>query len=189
MHIDVEFLKKLRKRDEETYQDIIDKYSRLLWMVCSQILSPSEQDIEECVSDVFIDLWNKPKKFDPRRGTLKTYLVIKARSQALNIRKKRTREAFLNIEDYHETVEDYMDQTFDNVFNKDGYDLLYQAIAQLKYPTDEIIIRRYFYNEKPKIIAEKLSISVKEVENRLYRGKKTLLDLLSDYKEEFFNEL
>lgn len=189
MYSEEEFLVKLRKRDEDTYHHIINQYSRLLWAVAAEILFPNEQNIEECVSDVFIALWNKPKKFDPARGTLKTYLIIMTRSRALNIMKKYTRDTFLNIDDYTDISEDSMDRAIDHMCKQDGYQLLYQAIDKLQYPTNEIIIRRYFYNEKPKKIAEKLLLTNKEVENRLYRGKRKLAGILLEYKEEFFNEL
>ena len=59
---------------EYQLEKIINKYSRLLWSVAAKILDGlgNEQDAEECVADVFIELWKEPEKFDVNRGTLKS---------------------------------------------------------------------------------------------------------------------
>ena len=38
----------------------------------------------------------------------------------------------------------------------------------------DILIRRYFYEQKPKEIARALDLSVKQVDNYLYRSKQKL---------------
>jgi RNA polymerase sigma-70 factor (ECF subfamily) len=39
---------------------------------------------EDAVQDVFLQLWREPRKFDPRRGTLRNYIALMARSRALD---------------------------------------------------------------------------------------------------------
>lgn len=46
-----------------------------------------EEDIEECVQDVFLDAWNNIEKFNPERGAFKTWLLILCKYKALNMRK------------------------------------------------------------------------------------------------------
>ena len=49
---------------------------------------------EDVVQDVFMQLWRKPDGFDPRRGSLSSYLTMMARSRALDRWRTRTaREA------------------------------------------------------------------------------------------------
>ncbi|RAY97442.1 hypothetical protein DK853_54735, partial [Klebsiella oxytoca] len=68
--------------DETVINEVINKYSKLLWSVSGAILSSigSAQDIEECVADTFIYLWDHPDKYNPERGKLKTWLSIIART-------------------------------------------------------------------------------------------------------------
>ena len=49
---------------ERELEKIINKYSRLLWSVSSKILNGigDEQDVEECIADVFIDLWQETSR-------------------------------------------------------------------------------------------------------------------------------
>jgi len=76
----------IRNRDERAIDYAINKYSKLLWKVASAALAvyASAEEIEECVADVFIYLWQNPEKFDPSRGSLKSWLCILARSRALD---------------------------------------------------------------------------------------------------------
>ncbi len=55
---------------------------------------------------------------------------------------------------------------------------LIAAINTLGEPDREIILRRYYYQQKPKDIGFALDIPVRQVENRLYRAKLKLRDTI-----------
>lgn len=44
----------------------------------------SVQDVEECVADVFIYLWQYPEKYDPDREKLSSWLSVVARSKVVD---------------------------------------------------------------------------------------------------------
>jgi RNA polymerase sigma-70 factor (ECF subfamily) len=46
---------------------------------------------EDVVQDVLVDLWRRPEAFDQSRGSLRTYVLMRARSRALD--RWRTRSA------------------------------------------------------------------------------------------------
>lgn len=177
-----ELIEKLRRRDQRAYEAIIDEYARLLWVVAGRYLPKSAgffaEDVEECVSDAFFQLWQYPERFDAGKGSLKTYLCTLARNRAVSAFRKQTRNSTVSLEDCYEQLaaaqpEDPID-----------YQALYEAIACLSEPTREILIRRYFYEQKPAAIAEAMGRAKKDVENRLYRAKRTLSVSLSDDRED-----
>ena len=59
---------------------------------------------------------------------------------------------------------------------------LLEAMKSLAEPDREILVRRYYYNQKPKEIAVALSLPKKHVENRIYRAKQKLREMIA--KEE-----
>lgn len=169
---------KLLNREEEIYQEIIQSYSKLLWVVASTVITSKTQnavmDIEEVVSDTFIRLWQNPEKFKPKRGSLKNYLAVMTRSLALNKVKKNQRNRLsLFGEEAMEDIGISMSETQE-------WQSLYDAIATLKEPTKEIFIRRFFYNEKPSMIQQQMNLPAKQIDNLLYRGKKQLKKQLGD---------
>ena len=76
----------IKSGDETAIHEVILKYSKLLWSIVNSILChvASDQDVEECVADVFVHLWQNPDKFDPHRGRLKSWLSMVARSRAID---------------------------------------------------------------------------------------------------------
>ena len=177
-------IQKIIDGDEESFCYMIDQYSKLLWVIVGGILNNigTAQDIEECISDVFITVWQKPKNFKRQKGTLKNFLAVIAKSKALDRYRILSKKKIIEID---EVIRASDDDLLDYVIDKDMYAALYDAINLLTEPNKEIIIRRYFFEEKPAHIAEKTCIPVKEVENRLYQSKLKLKTILTG--KEIFN--
>lgn len=169
----------IRKREADAINEVIKKYSKLLWSVSGAILNNigATQDVEECVADTFIYLWEHPDKYDPGRGRLKTWLSIVARTQAVN----RCREiAKRNTVPLEET--DFINHIgiVDDILKEETRRTLLAAINALGEPDREILIRHYYYEQKPKEIALALDMSVKQIDNRLYQTKLKLREVLSN---------
>ena len=175
---DEKIITAIKKRNEATINEIITKYSKLLWSVAEAVLSHvgSVQDVEECVADTFIYLWEHPEKFDHQRGKLKTWLSIVARTQAVNRYREITKRNTLPLEDT-----DFVDQldVADSVLEVETRQALLAAVNALGEPDREILIRRYYYDQKPKEIALALDMSVKQIDNRLYQTKRRLREMLT----------
>jgi RNA polymerase sigma-70 factor (ECF subfamily) len=168
----------LLSKDEKTLELLIEKYHKLLWLIAESTLRGMGQseDVEECVSDVYIRLWRKPEAFDPDRGTIKTYLSVMTKSMALN--------RYKIIARYHETKNDITEDAYDEDVSEilcleERSGELLEAIRGLKEPDSEIFIRRYIFGEKAATVASRLGMDTKDIENRLYRGKKKLRSVLS----------
>ncbi|MDR0325655.1 MAG: sigma-70 family RNA polymerase sigma factor [Oscillospiraceae bacterium] len=165
--------------DPDSFYRVMEAYNKLLWVVAGAVLSNvgTKEDIEECVSDVYAGLWKDPKAFDPRKGSLKTFLVVMAKRKALDRYRQLTRHTAVELDD---AVPSSDDDLLDCIAKRELYDVLYEAIRSLGEPDKEILVRRYFFDEKPSGIAGKISLPVKEVENRLYRSKLRLKKMLQD---------
>ena len=68
----------------------------------------------------------------------------------------------------------------DAINAREARQALRAAVDALGEPDREILIRRYYYNQKPREIALALDMRVKQVDNRLYQTKRKLREALSD---------
>ncbi|WP_265459292.1 sigma-70 family RNA polymerase sigma factor [Enterococcus sp. HY326] len=175
----------LLEHDERAYQQVMQDYTKLLWAIAASVLNDknrfSAMDIEEVVSDVFIRLWQYPEKFNPSKGSLKSYLTVMAKSLAINKYRQNQKKNVLQLIDNQEAKEQAI------ALAEEDWSELYSAIQLLEEPFKEIIIRRFFYEEKPKEIRQRMKLSSKEVDNFLYRGKQKLKRILGD--REYLKEV
>ena len=174
---DEKILSAIKNRDEKIMAGIIEKYSKLLWKMVSSILvnAGSVQDIEECVADVFIDLWINPQKYDPEKSKLSSYLSIVARTNAIDRYRQISRRKEVSIEEVAIT---YKSEIIDGIIENEEKEKLISLIKELEETDREIIIRRFYYGQKPKEIAIALDMQGKQVENRLYQTKLKLRKMM-----------
>ena len=169
-------------RDEQMLAFVVQKYSKLLWKITASILinAASVQDVEECVADVFIHLWQCPEKYDPDKGRLSAWLSMIARSKAIDRYRQIIRKRESSIEEIAaESV------VYAEIAATDAEDeRLLSCIGELDGKEKELIIRRYYYEQKPAEIAVVLDIPKKQVENKLYYVRQKLKKMMEGQEGE-----
>ena len=168
----------IRNRDERIIDKVIVKYSKLLWPIVSAVLknAGTEQDVEECIADVFIDLWENPDKYDAERGTLKSWLCMVARCKAIDRYRTLSRHSTVPLEGAMMVERMGMQ---DALLQEETKRELAAAVNALTDVERDILIRRYYYDQKPREIAKALDLPIKQVENHLYRSKQKLRKAIS----------
>jgi RNA polymerase sigma-70 factor, ECF subfamily len=170
LYLEKKLLQQLYVNDPIAFDVVMDTYNKFLWAIVGGILCNigTTQDIEECIADVYVRLWENPRKYNPEKGTLKTFLAIIAKNKALD---KYRQLSKIKLTELDEALHSGDDDLMEYIINKEMCNKLYEAINLLKEPDKEIMVRRYFFDERPSYIADKISLPIKEVENRLYQGK------------------
>ncbi len=158
---DAELSRAVQSRDEAAMEVIINRYSRLLWRVCAAVLSKSggTQDVEECVADAFVYLWRYPERYDSSRSTLKTFLCMVARSRTVPMEEGLAAQT-LDISAQALSAETRQELT--------------AALHTLPEEEQDMLLRRYLGDQKPREIALALGITSRQVQNRLYRARSRL---------------
>ena len=167
---DAAIIAAIQHRDQRAIRTVITRYSRLLWTVAGAVLRPAgtPEDVEECVSDVFLYLC--------RRGPLKSWLAMVARSQAVDRYRVLTKRSDLPLEEAALTG---CPGAAEALLEAEDRASLLKAVDGLEEPGREILVRRYCFGQKPKEIALALDLNVKQVDNHLYRAKRKLRDVLA----------
>ena len=175
---DAAIIAAIQGRDQRAIHTVITRYSRFLWTVAGAVLRPAgtPEDVEECVADVFLYLWQHPDRYDPRRGSLKSWLAMVARSQAVDRYRALMKRADLPLEEAALTG---CPGAAEALLEAEARASLLDAVDGLEEPGREILVRRYCFGQKPKEIALALDLNVKQVDNHLYRAKRKLRDVLA----------
>ena len=168
------------RQDEQIFAFVIEKYSRLLWKIAASVLinAASVQDVEECVADVFIYLWQHPEKYDPDRAKLSSYLSVVARSKAVDRYRLILRKREIPMEKVLVKSLQYAETKAADAKKE----RLRSCVEELEETEKELIIRRYYYEQKPAEIALALDMPKKQVENKLYYVRQKLKKMMEKQK-------
>lgn len=142
----------------------------------------SRGDVEECVSDVFVELYQKRDSLDPDKGSLKAYLAAIARHRAVDRYRELIRAAAtlsLDDEDAPPLAAD-APSAEDSVLCAEDRRTLMQAVADLGEPDHEILVRKFFLCEPSKHIADRLHMTVSAVDTRTHRALAKLREQLKE---------
>ncbi|MDE6014542.1 MAG: sigma-70 family RNA polymerase sigma factor [Acetatifactor sp.] len=194
---DKKIISAIAARDERMLAYVVQKYSKLLWRIAASVLinAASVQDVEECVADVFIYLWQYPEKYDPDKAKLSSWLSVIARSRAVDSYRRITRKREISMEkimveslEYAEiaTADEEMEHSMECLSSMEK---LRSCIDGLDEKEKELVIRRYYYEQKPAEIAVALDMPKKQVENKLYYVRQKLRKMMEKQEGDIHEKI
>lgn len=80
---DGELMRRLVRRDESALAELYDRYAGTLLALAVRIVG-DEAEAEEVLQEVFVHAWNHAERYDERRASVSTWLVLLARSRAID---------------------------------------------------------------------------------------------------------
>jgi RNA polymerase sigma-70 factor, ECF subfamily len=84
-----DYIRRCASRDESALGVLYDESSQLAYTIAMRILQ-DEADAAEVVLDVYKQVWDRAARFDEQRGSAAAWIVILARSRAMDRRRFRT---------------------------------------------------------------------------------------------------
>ena len=163
------------RRDPNAISAVQEKYEKRCLAAAQHIL-PDKRDAEECVSDVWLRLWNAIPPERPR--SLAAYIATVTRRVALDRcdynkaaqRRSNLTVAFEELEGCLSTEDDAVrsmeQQEFGRVLN--GF------LRKLTRQSRTYFIRRYWYGESIREIAESCGAGEEKVKSSLFRTRQRL---------------
>ncbi len=157
----------IKSRTDEGMKLLHEKYSGLMHYIVSGILE-NKNDVEECISDICMKVWNSIESYSVQKSKFSTWLTVIARNTALNYLRKNTGHEELNEENaVHSSPED-------DVLRREQAEELKRAISFLSVDEQHIFYRKYYYLQQTAQIAAELGMTNRSVEGKLYRIRKKL---------------
>ncbi len=194
----------LRARNPFTLEALIAQYSHELFYFIRLILDGvgSAQDAEECVNDLFVTVWQDFDSFDPARGSLHTWLTMRAKYIALDRRRhlvRRNPSGALVVNQVVDQTSTQDRSRSDDLslpgvtlhhLNETSVDALLEqrerraevrsALERLPELDRYLVYLRYFQLASIEEIARKTGLSRHAVDTRLWRVRKSLRESLQE---------
>jgi len=83
---DTALVKAVAAGDRHALSRLYDRYAGLLLALAMRIVR-DRREAEDLLHDVFLEVWRSARDYDPTRGRVRTWLVIRMRSRALDVAK------------------------------------------------------------------------------------------------------
>jgi len=81
---DVALVTAMAGGDRHALAALYDRYASYLLALAMRVLK-HRGEAEDLLHDVFLEVWRSARDYDPRRGRVRTWLVIRMRSRALDV--------------------------------------------------------------------------------------------------------
>lgn len=166
-----DIIEMLISRDENGMNALLVHYGPLMRYIISPILSDAH-DVEYCLSEAAMRVWDKIEMFNPNRGSWTAWLTAVTRNTALNYAKKSSHHS--ETEEIPETMPSPDPTPEEVLLRKERQAALNRALEQLSSKDRTLFYRKYYYMQSTAQIASELGMTERAVEGRLYRLKKQL---------------
>lgn len=171
------------KRNEAALKQTQEKYGKICFGIAYRILG-NTLDAAECKNDVLLALWNSIPPARPKN--LSAFIRVLARRKAIDrLRQENAKgsaEYRLSLDELSEIIQSNANEPDKQVNDKELAELISAAIRKMPKSQANVFIRRYWYFESIKEIAERYDFTESKVKMLLVRAREKLGKLLK--KEE-----
>lgn len=141
---------------------------------------------EEVVQEVFIRLWNAPERFDPERGSLRSFLLAQAHGRAVDLLRSETSRRAREDRDARTTAEAGYDLERE-IWDMALAERVKEALGELPADERRSIELAYFGGHTYREVATMLGHPEGTVKSRIRSGLRRLRSHLAD-EEMAWNE-
>ncbi|MFN0249892.1 MAG: sigma-70 family RNA polymerase sigma factor [Kofleriaceae bacterium] len=164
--LDAALVARMAEGDRAAMSQLYERHAGILLGLALKIVR-ERREAEDLLHDVFLEAWRAAKDFDPKRGRVRTWLAIRMRSRALDLKKsarvsRNAGDAGLDV-----VVDDSVTPTPDHARVR-------AALAALGPDQRKALELAYFEGLSCTEIAERVSIPVGTVKSRIAAGLERL---------------
>lgn len=168
------FIKYLKKGNDKALNYIVDKYLGTVKAIVHKILYKNKEEIDECINDIFFSIWqNKNKFYGNDELEFKKWIFKISKYKAIDYYRKLNNDFNLEI---NENIISIDLSPEDNFIIKENEKEILKMLDNLKSIDRKIFIMKYYLGMKSQEISKILNLTPTAIDNRIYRGKKTLRD-------------
>jgi RNA polymerase sigma-70 factor (ECF subfamily) len=171
-------IEEVRERRQEALAVLYDESSSLVYTVVSRIVGHRE-DAEEVTLDVYSQVWRSASGYQPDRGSVSAWLVMLARSRAIDRLRARGRSG---VDDTLESVVEAADPNStpeQRTIASEQQMRVRAALAELPHDQRQLLELACYSGFTQAELAARLGLPLGTVKTRMRTGMMKLRELLS----------
>ena len=180
--VELDLLARITKRERAAFEELYTRYSNILYATAMKFLK-EDADAQDVVQDVFIQIWDKAKLYDPAKGKPLTWALTMTRNRSIDRIRAIQRRTRLRDDFEKETVADEsagIREALSGVDASERTQILRDAVARLSPEQRKVIDLAFFGGLTQSEIADRLGEPLGTVKARARRGLMKLKELLGE---------
>jgi RNA polymerase sigma-70 factor, ECF subfamily len=177
---DASLMVALLQREAGAAAALYDRYASRIYGL-GLLLLGNKSDAEDLVQDTFLKVWRRGSSFDPQRGPLDAWILLNARSLAIDLLRRRTLEA-RSLASGPDWRPDAIDEPSPESYaeHRDLMQRARNALARLPHGQRSAVELSYLGQRSSTQVAELQGIPPGTVKSRTRRGIATLRQTLAE---------
>lgn len=161
---DIALVAEMARGNSEALGALYDRYAPVLLALVERVAARGAE-AEDLVHDVFLEAWRRAADYDPARGSVKSWLLLRARSRALDHRKSARISRRAGGSE-SPLLEELSDATTEPSLGPDRTRLR-AVLSALPSEQRTVLVLGYFEGLSSSEIAERLGIPLGTVKSRV----------------------
>lgn len=187
---EIEILDALIQKDENVFENVFHLYSGACLNLSRKILR-SDARAHDIVQNVFVQLFEKPERFDPTRGSLKTFLLTQCRSRSIDMIRSETARSKREVAQHSNLTlsrnDNISSSTESIILNLSLSDEVKASLDLLSEDEKQVIVLSYYQGLTYRETADNLNLPEGTVKSRIRSGLKKLKVYMKDLQKEGAN--
>jgi len=168
------------QQNKTAFEIVVHRYEKKVYGLCYRLLN-SREEAEDMAQEIFIKLWEHPSEWQPK-AKFSTWLYRVATNRCLNRMRFLKFKSFLSFNSEFEKYTASEEQSPDlDLISSEISKLFQQSFLKLPERQKAALHLRYWEKLSVRDVSDVLDVTVKSAESLIYRGKKTLGELLNSY--------
>jgi RNA polymerase sigma-70 factor (ECF subfamily) len=178
---DVELVAAMARGDAAALGTLYDRHApHMLALARRIVVTPTAA--EDIVQDVFLEAWKKARSYDPGRGGVKSWLLLRTRSRCIDFRRAANQSRASDVGEDFWT--EHTSAPVSDVSFAPDHGAIRRALSDLPKDQREALWLGYFEGLSSSEIASKLGCPVGTIKTRVAAALSKLRAALSDPAEE-----
>ena len=175
---DAQLVTSIARYSEVALAEAYRRHGGAVFGLAKRVLN-NPTDAEDVTQEVFLRLWNQPERFDPARGSLRSFLLAQAHGRAVDAVRSSSSRRAREARDAVRTAESPYDMQRE-VWDLAVADQVSSALGELPEEERRAIELAYFDGHTYREVAQLLDQPEGTVKSRIRNGMRRMRAVLAD---------